>query len=66
MAMPEEVLLSPEEAAIYLGIKKGTLDNWRSNRRVEIPYIKLGTNVRYEKADLDAFIAANKQGGKNV
>ncbi len=32
-------------AAAYLGIKKGTLDLWRSQRRNVIPFAKVGRRI---------------------
>ena len=44
------VLLRPEQAAEYLGLVSGTLENWRG-RRQGPDWIKVGGAVRY---DLDA------------
>lgn len=51
-------LLTTEQAAQYLGATPHTLEVWRSTRRYAIPYVKIGTKVRYRKADLDAWIAS--------
>ena len=53
-------LLSSQQAANYLGISAGTLDNWRCNKSVQIPYIKLGRSVKYVKDSLDAFIKSKE------
>tara|TARA_R110000737_G_C14555221_1_gene481318 strand:- start:78 stop:287 length:210 start_codon:yes stop_codon:yes gene_type:complete len=53
-------LLSSSQAASYLGIAAGTLDNWRCNKSVEVPYIKLGRSVKYVKDSLDAFIKSQE------
>jgi excisionase family DNA binding protein len=50
-------LLSPGDAAEYLGIPEGTLAQWRSQRRGP-PYLKLeGRLVRYRVADLEAYLS---------
>lgn len=49
-------LMTEQVAAKYLGVHKGTLSNWRSTKKVEIPYVKIGKAVRYKKSDLDFFI----------
>ncbi|CAM2808252.1 helix-turn-helix domain-containing protein [Vibrio mytili] len=49
-------LIPNQKAADYLGVTKGTLDNWRSSGRYQIPYIKMGRYIKYRKSDLDAFI----------
>ena len=52
-------LLRPREAAEYLGKPYGTLQNWRS-KDYGPPYIKCGNSVRYDPADLEAYIAKHK------
>lgn len=52
-------LLTTAQAAEYLSIKPATLAVWRSTNRVQLPFVKLGGSggqVRYRRADLDAFI----------
>ena len=45
-------LLSEIQAADILGLKAGTLRIWRSNGRYKLPFIKVGSRVRYRRADL--------------
>lgn len=52
-------LWRPPVAALYLGIKTGTLAVWRTTNRRKLAYVKIGGRVLYRKSDLDAFIAAN-------
>lgn len=62
--MPSEVLtnfdadqlLDEQAAATYLDLKPGTLSVWRSTGRYAIPFVKIGRNVRYRRADLDAWL----------
>jgi len=49
-------VLTPEQAAEYLGIAKQTLAVWRSKGRYGLRFTKVGRRVRYRKADLDAFL----------
>ena len=53
-------LLTEREAAAYLGVNT----HWMKRARFErdFPHVKLGRLVRYKKADLDAYIAANTHG----
>ena len=55
--------LCEAEAALYLGVAKRTLQDWRL-RRVGPAYSKLGSVARarivYDVADLDAFLAAGR------
>jgi excisionase family DNA binding protein len=53
-----DALLSEAEAAAQLGVKKTTLQIWRSTKRYPLPYVKVGRLVRYRQSGLDAFIAA--------
>jgi excisionase family DNA binding protein len=50
-------LLTPKEAAEFLGIPEGTLAQWRSQRRGPM-FVKLeGRLVRYRSADLEAHVS---------
>ena len=48
--------LTEHEAAAYLGLQRGTLSNWRSQRRGP-EYVRLGGGrvIRYKLADHEAF-----------
>jgi len=52
-------LLTPEQAAKYLGITTRTLANWRSIGFPRIAYIKVGRCVRYHPDELDGYIIKN-------
>lgn len=52
-------LMTTAQAADYLSIKPSTFQVWRSTNRKKLPFAKIGGNVRYRRADLDAFISAN-------
>jgi len=49
-------LMTPQQAADYLGVKASTLGIWRCRRSYEIPFVKVGSKVRYRKTDLDDFL----------
>ena len=49
-------LLSPPEAAAYIGVSENTLSVWRCVGRYAIPFIKVGRLVRYRRSDLDAWL----------
>jgi len=53
----ESKLLSAEEAAQILGATVGTLAAWRCTRKYDLPFIKIGTLVRYRMSDLRDWIA---------
>lgn len=52
--------LNESAAAEHLGIKRKTLANWRSLGGGP-PYLKLGSRVVYDTADLDAWAAARRR-----
>lgn len=60
-SMNEDPLLNSADAATYLDVKTNTLAIWRSTGRYQIPYCKIGRNVRYRKSDLDAFLAGSSR-----
>lgn len=53
-------LMPEQQAADFIGVTRKTLENDRRTKSLGIPYIKLGTKVRYSAADLLAYIEANR------
>lgn len=49
-------LLDERQAAEYLTLSAGTLSVWRSTGRYEIPFVKIGSRVRYKRAELEKWI----------
>jgi predicted DNA-binding transcriptional regulator AlpA len=49
-------LLDEKQAARFLDNSPGTLSVWRSTGRYNLPFIKIGRNVRYRRADLIAWL----------
>jgi len=49
-------LLSPVEAAEFLGVSPQTLASWRCLRRYSLPYTRVGRLIRYYRTDLEAFL----------
>ena len=60
---PDDQLLTPENAAAYIGSQPSTMSIWRSTGRYAIPYVKVGRLVRYRKSALDAFLERRTQCG---
>ena len=52
---PSTSLVTPEQAAEFLGVTAGTLNVWRATRRYPLVYIKIGRKVMYRLADLERF-----------
>jgi excisionase family DNA binding protein len=55
VALPR--LLSRQEAADFLGVKKSTLENWITTGRYHLPVVKVGRLAKYRVADLEKFVA---------
>lgn len=53
-------LLSAAEAAAFLGLAPHTLAIWRSSKRYNLPYFRVGRSIRYCESDLEAFLAARR------
>lgn len=51
-----EQLLGEPEASAFIGVKPGTLSVWRSTGRYLIPYIKVGSRVKYRESDLNKWL----------
>lgn len=50
------VLLATSQAAAILGLAPGTLANMRSRGESPIPYVKIGSAVRYRSEDIARYI----------
>jgi predicted DNA-binding transcriptional regulator AlpA len=58
---PARRLLSPKEAAVYLGATEKALENWRGTGEGPA-FIRLSPRyVRYAQEDLDAHISSNRK-----
>lgn len=53
---PISEMMTPQQAADYLGVSVQTIAVWRCTRRYPIPFVKVGRKVCYRKTDLDRFI----------
>ena len=51
-------LLDEHAAAVMLDLSPGTLSVWRSTGRYNLPFLKIGRNVRYRRADLQTWLEA--------
>lgn len=64
-------LLTPDQVAATLGLSHRTLAAWRSSRRNPLPYVKVGSRVRYRPEDISTWLesrthssAVNVRSGK--
>lgn len=49
-------LVDDKTAAAILDVSPGTLSVWRSTGRYNLPFLKIGSKVRYRLADLEAWM----------
>jgi hypothetical protein len=56
-------LLNVAEAAEVLRKSPTTLNTWRSRKTYQLPYIRSGGTVYYDRADLLAFLESRKVRG---
>lgn len=56
-------LMTAKQAAERLATTEGTLATWRSSGHNPIPFIRVGRSVRYDPADLDAYVASKRFDG---
>jgi excisionase family DNA binding protein len=54
----ETGLITVQDAATFLAVSTSTLYGWVYQRR--IPFVKLGRALRFEMAELQKFIQANR------
>jgi predicted DNA-binding transcriptional regulator AlpA len=51
-------LLTQEEFQELYGPTKGTQEVWRSTGRYNLPYIKVGSLIRYRESDIEEWLAS--------
>lgn len=49
-------LLTPAHVAALLGVKRQTLALWRHYGRIDLPYVKVGSRVMYDAAEVAAWL----------
>ncbi len=62
ISLYDDLIITTEEAAKLISTPAKSLSKWRSTGEHNIPYIKIGRNVRYRTADLRKWIEAHVQG----
>lgn len=55
-SLPRTHLLNDSETASALGLSAATLSVWRCVGRYDLPYRKIGRNVRYSVGDILDFL----------
>ena len=54
-------LLTTDEVARILCVRRNTLEKWRSCGPVELPFVKCGKSVGYRIADVMEFMEKNRK-----
>ncbi|MCB1822512.1 MAG: helix-turn-helix domain-containing protein [Candidatus Competibacteraceae bacterium] len=49
-------LLDPDQVAEILGVSTKTLNVWRCTGRYNLPFVKVGSRVKYRPSDVDVFV----------
>ena len=62
-ATADDPLLDTPAAAKEIGTEPSTLEVWRSTKRYDIPYIKVGRLVRYRRSALLSWLESRTRGG---
>lgn len=63
LTLIDDPLLDTVQAAAVIDTKPETLEVWRSTKRYNIPFIKIGRKVRYRKSALLYWLESRTQGG---
>ncbi len=54
-------LLTPDDAANLMQVSIGTLQVWRSTGRHGLPFVKVGSCVRYRRSDIETWLEQRTQ-----
>lgn len=63
ISLNDDLIVNTQEAAQLIRTPEKSLIKWRSTGEHNIPFIKIGRNVRYRTTDLRKWIDAHTQGG---
>ncbi|WP_256596042.1 MULTISPECIES: helix-turn-helix domain-containing protein [Pseudomonas] len=58
--------MTPDQAANLLGVSPRTLAAWRCTGRYSVPYIKVGSKVRYPRKQLNEWLSNRPTGGSQA
>ncbi len=63
ISLDDNIIVDISDASILICTPEKSLIKWRSTGEHNIPFIKIGRNVRYRTKDLREWIEARVQGG---
>lgn len=58
----EKRLLTPKDLETLYGIPRRTQAIWRCTGRYNLPYVKVGRNVRYRPEAIEAWLKSRERG----
>ncbi|MGI9274174.1 MAG: helix-turn-helix domain-containing protein [Endozoicomonas sp.] len=56
----DQDLLNTTETARYLGLNPRTLQGWRAQGYLDLPWVRFRRRVRYRWSDIQAFVDGHK------
>jgi Helix-turn-helix domain len=56
-------LWTPKQTSERIRIGEPTLAVWRSTRRYNLPYVKIGSRVFYRESDVEKFLSSRTMSG---
>jgi excisionase family DNA binding protein len=56
-------LFTERQAADYLSISGMTLATWRCRRKYNLPFVRIGSSIRYRLSDLEKFLERGLHSG---
>ena len=62
----DQELLSPTEVAAMLRVSLSALATWRSTRRYNLVFIRVGRRIRYRRQDVLRFLEARTVGNAPI
>ncbi|MEI6269499.1 MAG: helix-turn-helix domain-containing protein [Methylococcaceae bacterium] len=63
ISLNDDAIINTALAAILLDTPEKSLIKWRSTGEHNIPFLKIGRNVRYRTQDLRRWVESHVQGG---
>lgn len=65
--LPQTDSLTTDQAAHMLNVSAAVMSSWRYKQAPDAPpYVKVGRNVRYRRADLEAWMASRTVGATSI
>lgn len=53
-------LITTEELAKIIRVKKEVIERWRYQKKFDLPYIKVGGKIRYSVDDVEKWLENNR------